>query len=133
MRWVFWTGFFLVLSLPFWGCSDIPMAPEDPVRLKPRAIHRVWFQEVEACMGLDGYFDVLRIYISPNLGAPEITGRFVPPSRIYLVSSTQEDEDFERITFKHEVQHYLLYRTGDSDPKHLRPEWYGEGACDESS
>jgi hypothetical protein len=105
----------LILLAPLvQSCSD-PLEVEDLLPFDPPRVYRVWWAEVEQCVGLKGDFDQIRWFTAEamRVDGENAFGVWSPPSTIYL----ERFYTTSAPAVKHEMLHDL---TGGAMP-HSHP------------
>ena len=92
------------------GCGESNFEPVAPRPLDPPLVYRIWWSEVEACIGTQAPFERVRWYQAENIvdtdAGTEHDGAWYPPHTIYIRS----DRLFYTKVIKHEMVHELLQR-----------------------
>lgn len=119
----------LVLSLLLAACSSPTgpryQPPAGAIRYTPSAWYRTWWEETQACSGLNGRFDAVEWYVVPGVESfshPAGNGRrlagLAAGRRIYLAEGKMQHP----LVVRHEMLHVLLRRGG-------HPEVYFNDRC----
>lgn len=126
----------LILLIGVFPACETPTEPHDnsdlerAVSYEPFSIYRVWWNEVEECMGVEGDFDKIKFFKVPGEtfsveGKDNVLGYWKPPHSIYVAGYSTLNE----IVIKHEMGHELL-RPGTVSQDHLFVECTGAGHGD---
>lgn len=109
-----------LLALVLVACAEFPTASDMDWSYEPPGIYRVWYAEMEACSGLKGDYDRLRIASAKSIrmDGTEYTGYWLPSHTILLRTDRL---DYDRAV-KHEFMHDLLQVKG-------HPAKYFNGVC----
>ena len=126
------------ITLPA-GCGSSSFTPTNDQRYSPPAEYRRWFDETQACSGLEGNFDRIKWFVVPgtefNCPGGTCVGRWDADHSIFIAGDWVDSE----MVVRHEILHDLIGHPGHPDPPFGNPcpltweSWRGDSSATTAS